>query len=47
MHGPKAALCSGPDEDSAHVAVVCAKEIKEQSKRGAPGIRTLDPSDGY
>ena len=36
MHGPEALRCSGPDEDSAHVAVVCAKEIKEQSKtRGA------------
>ena len=33
MHGPEAALCSGPDEDSAHVVVVCAKEIKEQSKK--------------
>ena len=34
MHGLEAALCSGPDEDLAHVAVVCAKEIKEQRKRG-------------
>ena len=32
MHGPEALLCRVPDEDSAHVVVVCAKEIKEQSK---------------
>ena len=38
MHRPEAALCSSPDEDLAHVAVVCAKEIKEQSKKRVPHL---------
>ena len=32
MHGPEAALCSGPDEDSAHVVVRVCKMTEKHSK---------------
>ena len=32
MHGPEASQCSGPDEDSAHVAVRVCKITGKHSK---------------
>ena len=39
MHGPEASQCSGPDEDSAHVAVrVCKITGKHSKKLGPLGL---------
>ena len=42
MHGPEASRCSGPDEDSAQVAV-CKRNGKEGKKWGVWGSNPVPP----